>query len=63
MLFCSHTDEHTNVYIEWNKRFQSQNRYIMEYDDIIPVVRYISTKEELKRVKFYMKRVNINKNT
>jgi hypothetical protein len=49
IILFSHTDEYTHIYVEYN--------------DATPLLRYIAGKEELKRVKNFMNRVNINKNT
>jgi hypothetical protein len=62
IILFSYTDKYTHIYVEWDRRFQSQNRKIFEYNDTIPLLRFIAGKEELRRVKSFMNRVNINKN-
>jgi hypothetical protein len=59
----SFADECTHVYVMWNKTFQSHNKKIMEYNGVIPLIRYITGTVQLQRVKNFMTRVNIKKDT
>ncbi len=59
-ILFSYTGECAHVLVIWDNRFQSQNKTIMDYDELHPLLRYIASPDQLRRAKAYMKRVDIN---
>jgi hypothetical protein len=52
--------KHTHFIIIWFEQFQSRNRNIMDYKGKKPLLRYISSNQDLNKIRACMARISIN---